>query len=97
MQTATCYGSNDANKNMQCRQVQECAEMNRCASTDCYCGGSALCLNPDGRCAQVIARVAGTNNALDIQRMSNDNAHPIGRANSIGLCSRDRCARECGL
>jgi hypothetical protein len=92
-----CYASSDANKNAQCKQVQDCAEMNRCASTDCYCGGAALCLNPSGRCVSVIERVAGTTNALDIQRMSDDTAHPIGRANQIGLCSRDRCRTQCGL
>jgi hypothetical protein len=96
-QVMGCYASSDSTKNTQCKQVQECAETNRCASTDCYCGDSAICLNPNGRCESVITRVAGTDSPLDIQRLSSDSASPIGRANQIGLCSRERCQRECGL
>jgi len=97
-QVAGCYASRDAAKNRQCAQIQECAETNHCTSSNCYCGDSALCLGaPAGKCASVITTIAGSDDNLAILRASNDAESPIGRANQIGLCSRDSCARECGL
>jgi hypothetical protein len=94
---ASCYASTDAAKNTQCIAVQTCAEKNTCWGQECYCGGSALCLNPDGACRQVIETATGTNNALEINEMSNDTSTAVGRAKAIGSCQSTQCKSECGL
>lgn len=94
---ASCYASTDAAKNTQCAAVQACAEQNHCVGADCLCGDSVLCLNPNGKCRQVIESAAGTSNALDIQRMGNDTSTSVGRANAIGTCESSSCKSECGL
>lgn len=94
---ASCYASSDSAKNTQCIAVQTCAEKNTCWGQECYCGNSALCLNPEGACRQVIETATGTNNALEINNMSNDTNTAVGRAKAIGSCQSTQCKSECGL
>jgi hypothetical protein len=97
-QVTACYASNDAAKNTQCGLVQACAEKSHCTSSDCYCGDALLCLGtPTGACVSVIETAAGTQDSIEILRASNDLDSPVGRANQIGMCSSQSCARECGL
>jgi hypothetical protein len=98
-QVASCYTSSDSTKNDQCKAIQECAQMNHCASTTCYCGpNNPLCTPANGPCAtQINTAAGGTPNPLQIQTYSMDNTHPIGRANDIGLCTQSNCKTECGL
>jgi hypothetical protein len=94
---SSCYKSTDNTKNQQCQAIQECAQMNHCASTSCYCGTDPICLNPAGPCKDVINMAAGGTNPLTVQQMSTDTSTAIGRANAIGTCSTSNCKTECGL
>lgn len=97
-EVAVCYASPDRTKNQQCRQIRECAQANQCAGTECYCGDSSRCLTePTGACVEVIQRVAGTDSTLQIMSASNDPASPVGRANTLSMCSQSSCAAECGF
>jgi hypothetical protein len=96
-QVAACFNSSDATKNNQCRQVRECAEMNRCASTTCYCGSSALCNPPNGPCVSIIHTVVGSTDRNDVTDAADNPEHPLGRSNAVGMCAQSNCASQCGL
>lgn len=80
-----------------CTDILDCGVRSKCASTDCYCGMSLLCLNPTGPCVQVIQTAGGTTDGLEIQGFQMDPSHPIGQADAASLCMEARCATECGL
>jgi hypothetical protein len=96
-QVMTCYQDTNTTKVSQCKAIQECAQMNHCASTPCYCGSDALCLNPNGPCVTVINQAANNGGPLAVQQQSGDTTTAIGRANAIGMCSTSNCKSECGL
>jgi hypothetical protein len=95
-QVSGCFASN-YDKATQCKQIQDCAQQNHCASTPCYCGSDAICLNPNGACRQVIETVVGSNSPLNVNTASMDQNHPLYRANQIGICETSNCKSECGL
>jgi hypothetical protein len=93
-QVAACFAGADSAK---CASVQACAEKNHCAGEDCYCGGSLLCLNPEGKCRAEIEAAADATDPLGVQSAGNDANNPVGRAKAVGACEVANCKSECGL
>ena len=71
--------------------------MNRCASTACYCGSSALCNPPNGPCVSIIHTVVGSTDRNDVTDAADNPEHPLGRSNAVGMCAQSNCASQCGL
>lgn len=93
-QVATCYASNEPDKNQLCKQVRDCAQANRCTGDRCYCGEDPLCIFPMGPCVRVIQSAAG---AIDVGMAAADSQNPLGRSNQVGMCTLASCPTECGL
>lgn len=96
-----CYASDNAEENMLCTKLVECGLTKGCASETCYCGTSSLtsCIfgTGNGPCRPEVEAAGRSSLPGDLVTRSQDTNFPLGRANTLGACAREKCAMECEI
>jgi len=102
-QKEACYSSGNATEDQQCRDAVQCAIAVGCVMdpTDpmhtCYCGTAlSACLAKGGMCVAEVEAAAATVVQPTVFLRIADQSFPIGRAQTLAICIRDKCAAECG-
>ncbi|HET8938239.1 MAG TPA: hypothetical protein VFN67_32570 [Polyangiales bacterium] len=96
-----CYASDRAEDNTLCTNLVECGLTKGCASETCYCGNQPLttCIfgTGNGVCRPEVEAASRTTLPGDIAARSTDNNFPVGRANNLAACAREKCKAECEI
>jgi hypothetical protein len=91
-----CFLSEDAERNMACQALTNCAAREKCYDLDCFCG-TQRCQPPNGPCYPEAERVLGRQSIFDLNACYQDPDCAVYRSRMVGECVRQRCAVECGL
>jgi cysteine-rich repeat protein len=96
-----CYASDKADDNKLCTTLVECGLTKGCASETCYCGTSPLttCIfgTGNGPCKAEVEAAGRSTLPGDLAARSTDNNFPVGRANNLAACAREKCVAECEI
>jgi cysteine-rich repeat protein len=95
-----CYGAADHEEVRLCDQLVECVRATWCNGEACYCGPDLLSCslgNPTGPCRKEVQEAAGTSLVSTILARGSDTSGPLGRANALGSCAWQHCAKECNF